>query len=234
MARSYFDQFVGFHQLWVTDGRKVLHAVASFGQGAIQNLTTIGSRVFFSVQSAGNGVELWTSDGTTAGTVMIRDINPGQGDSNPQFLTNVNGVLYFEADDGAQGGELWKSDGTAAGTLLVKDIAPDDSDSFGQQLTNADGTLFFTAADRSFGVGDHGDELWKTDGTAAGTVIVKDISPVHSAPPPFDLTNVSGTLTSKAATRSTARSYGSRMGRPPEAGWLRISFPAKAAPPPPI
>jgi ELWxxDGT repeat protein len=165
---------------------------------------------------------------------MIRDINPGQGDSNPQFLTNVNGVLYFEADDGAQGGELWKSDGTAAGTLLVKDIAPDDSDSFGQQLTNADGTLFFTAADRSFGVGDHGDELWKTDGTAAGTVIVKDISPVHSAPPPFDLTNVSGTLTSKAATRSTARSYGSRMGRPPEPGWLRISFPAKAAPPPPI
>ena len=78
MALSYFDKFVGFHQLWVADGRKVLHAVASFGQGAIQNLTTIGSRVFFSVQSAANGVELWTSDGTAAGTVMVKDVNPGQ------------------------------------------------------------------------------------------------------------------------------------------------------------
>jgi ELWxxDGT repeat protein len=184
MARSYFDQFVGFHQLWVTDGRKILHAVASFGQGAAQNLTTIGSRVFFSVKSAANGVELWTSDGTAAGTVMVKDINPGQGDSNPQFLTNVNGTLYFEADDGAHGGELWKSDGTAAGTLLVKDIAPDDGASFGQQLTNVNGTLYFTAMDHSFGVGDRGDELWKTDGTAAGTVIVKNISPVHEAPPP--------------------------------------------------
>jgi hypothetical protein len=51
MALSYFDKFVGFHQLWVADGRKVLHAVASFGQGAIQNLTTIGGRVFFSVKA---------------------------------------------------------------------------------------------------------------------------------------------------------------------------------------
>ena len=77
MALSYFDKFVGFHQLWVADGRKVLHAVASFGQGAIQNLTTIGSRVFFSVQSAANGVELWTSDGTAAGNCDGQGRQPG-------------------------------------------------------------------------------------------------------------------------------------------------------------
>ena len=93
MARSYFDQFVGFHQLWVTDGRKVLHAVASFGQGAIQNLTTIGSRVFFSVQSAAKGVELWTSDGTTAGTVMIKDIisiEKGSGEPNKNKVGKIS------------------------------------------------------------------------------------------------------------------------------------------------
>ena len=38
-------------------------------------------------------------------------------------------------------------------------------------LTNVNGTLFFAADD-----GTHGNELWKSDGTAAGTVLVKDIN----------------------------------------------------------
>ena len=55
---------------------------------------------------------------------MVKDINPGLGDSGPSDLTNVNGTLYFQADDGVHGFELWKSDGTAAGTVMVKDINP--------------------------------------------------------------------------------------------------------------
>ncbi len=60
---------------------------------------------------------MWKSDGTSAGTVLVRDIRPGATGANPSFLTNVNGTLYFQASDGSSGIELWKSDGTSAGTV---------------------------------------------------------------------------------------------------------------------
>ena len=77
-------------------------------------------------------MELWKSDGTTAGTVLVKDINPGltagypnvPASSEPYGLTALDGQLLFTANDGIHGDELWKSDGTAAGTVLVKDIAP--------------------------------------------------------------------------------------------------------------
>ncbi len=55
------------------------------------------------------GRELWKSDGTEAGTVMVKDINTGSGDSTPQRLTSMNGALFFRADDGAHGVELCKT-----------------------------------------------------------------------------------------------------------------------------
>ena len=71
------------------------------------------------------GQELWKSDGTAAGTTLVKNIRPGSGtSSSPRELTNVNGTLFFVADDGVTGQELWKSDGTAAGTVLVRDIHP--------------------------------------------------------------------------------------------------------------
>ena len=47
--------------------------------------------------------ELWRSDGTEAGTYLVKDINPGVGDGGPSFLTNVNGTLFFSANDGTTG-----------------------------------------------------------------------------------------------------------------------------------
>ena len=97
--------------------------------------------------------ELWKSDGTAAGTVLVKDINPGSASSEPSNLTNVNGTLFFTADDGAHGIELWKSDGTAAGTVLVKDINPGSAGSDPPRLTNVNGTLFFSANDGTHGHG---------------------------------------------------------------------------------
>ena len=52
---------------------------------------------------------LWRSDGTRAGTRMVRNIRPGSASSQPLFLTNVNGTLYFTAKDGRHGRELWRA-----------------------------------------------------------------------------------------------------------------------------
>ena len=113
-----------------------------------------------------------------AGGVGVSALVCGDPDTPPSWpshFADVGGTLFFTANDGIHGYELWKSNGTNAGTVLVKDIQPDarGGDDYGPgSLTGVGGTLFFTADD-----GIHGSELWKSDGTKAGTVLVKDIVP---------------------------------------------------------
>ena len=137
-----------------------------------------------------HGEELWRSDGTTAGTALVKDIYPGTGNSsNPSELTNAGGFLFFAADDGTTGNELWRSDGTTAGTTLVKDIRSGSSGSYPSNVVNVGGAVFFRANDGSTGY-----ELWRSDGTGAGTTLVKDIDPGPGESDPENLTNVGGTL----------------------------------------
>lgn len=78
--------------------------------------------LYFSARDGSNGYELWTTDGTAAGTQMFKDINPGSGAGffiDPAF-TEYNGKLYFIAEDGSNGDELWVTDGTAAGTEKIQ------------------------------------------------------------------------------------------------------------------
>ena len=144
-------------------------------------LTNVNGTLFFTGADETHGEELWKSDGTAAGTVMIKDIYPGSVTSNPSALTNVNGTLFFAADV-TEGNELWKSDGTSGGTVIVKDIKPGTGGSDPYELTNVNGILFFSADN-----GTDGRSLWKSNGTAAGTTMVKSGLP-------GDRTNVNGTL----------------------------------------
>jgi ELWxxDGT repeat protein len=78
--------------------------------------------LYFGAFTLATGIELWKSDGTGTGTVLVKDIYQGTTSSNLQNLRNVNGSLFFAANDGATGSELWRTDGTAAGTARVRDV----------------------------------------------------------------------------------------------------------------
>ena len=70
---------------------------------------------YFRANDGTNSNELWASDGTPAGTAMVKDICAGAGNAHPRSFTVYNGLLYFRANDGIHGGELWVSDGTEGG-----------------------------------------------------------------------------------------------------------------------
>ena len=65
---------------------------------------------------------MWVSNGTTAGTKLVRTINSNYYSNSMNNLTDLNGTVYFSADDGINGNELWSSNGTLVGTILIKDI----------------------------------------------------------------------------------------------------------------
>ena len=72
-----------------------------------RSLTESGGELFFVADDGTSGFELWKSDGTTAGTVLVKDINPGGVGSIPVDFTEIGGELFFVANDGTTGLELW-------------------------------------------------------------------------------------------------------------------------------
>ena len=98
------------------------------------NLTNVNGTLFFSADDGTNGSELWKSDGTAAGTVLVKDIRPGSQRLYPEQPDERERHAVLRGRRRHDGPELWKSDGTAAGTVLVKDINP-GGDRFVRQTT---------------------------------------------------------------------------------------------------
>jgi ELWxxDGT repeat protein len=150
--------------------------LASSFATACSNRIAFESKLVFAA-AKNDGCELWVSDGTVSGTTQITDINPGT-DSAPGLysgLFNALGKVWFDADDGTSGRELWVSNGTVAGTVMVADIAPGSGNSnpaFSGGMASHEGKVWFNADD-----GVNGRELWVSDGTSVGTMMVADICP---------------------------------------------------------
>ncbi len=164
-------------QLWSTDGTaQGTVELTSYAWSGVSpyNLqgTLLGGRLLFTADDPTFGSEPWITNGTPQGTRLAADINvTNAGGSRPYGFMAASGKAYFFADDGEHGkGALWASDGTEAGTQLVADLYPDQepfNPPYIAASAEAGGLLYFVVK-TSDGPGSI--ELWRTDGTAAGTV----------------------------------------------------------------
>src|SRR5262245_21262695 len=164
------DPTVGASKLWKTDGSSAgTMRVTTSGHLSSPGFVPFdGTALFAQEVDDMGGFELWRTDGSTAGTELVKDIYPGYMGSFPAALTALGDMALFRADDGVHGTELWRSDGTPSGTVLVRDINHGTGASLPQfsndPLVELNGRLLFAADD-----GEHGVELWSSDGSEAGT-----------------------------------------------------------------
>jgi ELWxxDGT repeat protein len=173
-------------ELWRTDGTGAgTIMLANLGAGAADGLSLFGGEPDWNAYMFNNtvyfqpnisGAKLYKSDGSLAGTSLVTDLNPGGGGMSLNNALSIGTSFYFNALSG-----LYKSDGTAAGTALVKAIGTGavnmlrPQDNLGSNVLSGTfgGGRFFMIADD----GSNGKELWVTDGTTAGTNMVKNINP---------------------------------------------------------
>jgi ELWxxDGT repeat protein len=142
----------GTDELWryTSTGAQLVSRLQLAGSPAhASQLTAAGNRLFFVVTTELTGPELWISDGSAAGTGLVRDIAVGPVGSYPQALHGIGDYLLFAADDGRSGLELWASDGTSSGTVLIADISPGWPASSPQSMTLVGEVVLFTAQQES-------------------------------------------------------------------------------------
>jgi ELWxxDGT repeat protein len=161
--------------------------------GGVQGILPLpGKALLTAIDSS--GLELWASDGTPAGTALLRDLCPGECSSSPRLLGAAGKVGFFTPDNdfGRLPTELWASDGTPAGTFLLTSSASGGPGTCTGGATGSGtlgSSLFFPGETSGAGC-----ELWKSDGTVAGTRRVADLAPGSASESPYGFTAAGGKL----------------------------------------
>ena len=198
-------------EIWKSDGTlggtvmiRDINAVSD-GEGGTDGsyphgLTALGSQVIFAA-SDGTGIEPWITDGTSGGTRKIKDINsytdsigeiPWYFANQTIFAATASGTrAYFVARGDETGFEIWVTDGSEAGTYVVRDAqsGPESSDIL--YVTTIGEQAFFALNDFSVSSqysSQFGSELWTSDGTEAGTYMVRNIAPDSASSYPGQMT----------------------------------------------
>jgi ELWxxDGT repeat protein len=145
-----------------------------------------GSKLLFGASDTRYGTELRITDGTAKGTQVVRDLFKGVLNSNPSNLVNFKNDTYFFADilditnhttsDVRTIRKLCKTDGTNAGTKILSLPTL-------ESIINSNGYVYtMEAASNLLYMGLYNSltsqyELWRTDGTNAGTYAIKTDMP---------------------------------------------------------
>lgn len=179
------DNFVSFvrdgnlNSTYLYDVDMISHTIGtSVNMRALYTIGEMNGEVYFVGRQGSTGDELWKTDGTQAGTQLVKDINPGNAHGlQSRYFSITGNRLFFYATTPATGNELWVTDGTEAGTQMVKDINPGATSSVSissstHLFTSLGNRLIFFADDAA-----HDVQLWISDGTTGGTMLLKEISP---------------------------------------------------------
>lgn len=178
-----FPPLVIEDQLWKSDGTaagtSLVYTFAQAGSAgniswwsdkdSKRNYSVHNNNMYFTAWDAATGYELWKTDGTTAGTAMVIDLKAGTGNSNPMAFCKLGNEIFFTATAVGLERKLWKTDGTAGGTVQIPVAEPFFILDFAVGIVN--NKMIFYAHNTVDGY-----EPYVSDGTAAGTFMLKDIS----------------------------------------------------------
>ena len=175
-------------ELWVSDGTpKGTRVLTAFtlarpfvfsldGRGPAFPRTALANRIFFHASDGVQGVGLWTSDGTPRGTRLIKDLCPDFCGIPSTVGIAVGQKWYFTAYSESSGQEVWVTDGSPGGTRLLRDLCPGPCSSSPEGFHAVGNRVYFGAVPFLNGPV----SLWRSDGTAKGTVRLTHGSIVNS------------------------------------------------------